>query len=210
MSDRPQIFGIPTSTFCWTIRMVCAEKGQEHDFFEMIPGGVLDGVRHPFARVPVMRYRGLVIYESLAIARFLDRVLPGVALQPSDSLELAQMDQWISATSDYIYDSMISGVVTQRLIAPMDGQQPDDSIIAEHGAIMRDQLGVIDEMLCRNRYLAGNNLTLADLFLSPVIYWIEKTPEGGEALDNYPTLRRWFHGIAGRDSFISTTPAVRL
>ncbi len=210
MSDRPQIFGIPTSTYCWTIRMVCAEKGQEHDFFEMIPGGVLDGVRHPFARVPVMRYRGTVIYESLAIARYLDRELAGPSLQPTDSLELARMDQWISATSDYIYDSMISGVVTQRLIAPMDGQNPDDGVIAEHGAIMREQLGVIDEMLCRHRYLAGPTLTLADLFLSPVVYWIEKTPEGEEALDMFPTLRRWFHGIAGRDSFKSTTPTMRV
>lgn len=210
MSDRPQIYGIPTSTYCWTIRMVCAEKGQDHDFFEMIPGGVLDGVRHPFARVPVMRYRGVVIYESLAIARYLDRELPGLSLQPTDSYELARMDQWISATSDYLYDSMITGLVTQRLVAPMDGQLPNEDIVSEHSAIMREHLGVIDEILCRSRYLAGGTMTLADLFLVPLIYWIEKTPEGEEALDMYPTLKRWFHAMAGRESFKATTPAVRV
>lgn len=208
MADRPQIFGIPTSTFCWTVRLVCAEKGQEHDFFEMIPGGVLDGVRHPFARVPVLRFRGITVYESPAIARYLDRELPGPALQPKGSLELARMDQWISATADYLYDSMIGGVVAQRLLAPLDGREPDLAIVAEQAAAMHDQLGVVDEMLCSGRYLAGPDLTLADLFLAPVIYWVDKTPEGREVLDSYPTLRRWFRSLAERPAFRDTTPPV--
>ncbi|MCF4164979.1 glutathione S-transferase family protein [Zavarzinia compransoris] len=208
MSDRPQIFGIPTSTFCWTIRLVCAEKGQAHDFVEMIPGGVLDGVRHPFARVPVLRFRGVTVYESPAIARFLDRELEGPALQPRDSLALARMDQWISATADYLYDSMIEGVVSERLIAPLDGREPDEAVVAEQAEIMHGQLGVVDEMLCAERYLAGPDITLADLFLAPVIYWVDKTPEGASALDAYPTLRRWFRGIAERPAFRETTPLV--
>lgn len=208
MADRPQIFGIPTSTFCWTTRLVCAEKGQAHDFFEMIPGGVLDGVRHPFARVPVLRFRGQTVYESPAIARYLDRELAGPALQPKDSLALARMDQWISATADYLYDTMINGVVAQRLVAPLDGREADEDIVAEQAAAMREQLGVVDEMLCSNRFLAGAELTLADLFLAPVIHWVDKTPEGQEVMDIYPTLRRWFHGIADRDAFKATTPLV--
>lgn len=210
MSDRPQIFGIPTSTFCWTTRLVCAEKGQPHDFFEMIPGGVLDGVRHPFARVPVLRYRGVTVYESLAIARFLDRELAGTPLQPTDSIAIARMDQWISATSDYLYDTLIVGIVGERLVAPLDGREPDEALVAEQAVTMREQLGVIDEILCGSRYLAGDTLTLADLFLAPLIHWTDKTPEGSEALDFYPTLRRWFHAMAERESFKSTIPLVHI
>ncbi|MFA5120987.1 glutathione S-transferase family protein [Zavarzinia sp.] len=208
MSERPQIFGIPTSTFCWTTRLVCAEKGVEHDFVEMIPGGVLDGVRHPFARVPVLRFRGQTVYESLAIARYLDRELPGPGLQPEESLAIARMDQWISATSDYLYDAMIVGLVGQRLVAPLDGREADEAVVAESAALMRDQLGEVDQMLCAGRYLVGQELTLADLFLAPVIHWVDKTPEGAEALDMYPTLRRWFHAMSEREAFRATTPLV--
>jgi len=36
--------------------------------------------RNPFGRIPVLEHRGLQVYESQAINRYLDAVLPGPAL----------------------------------------------------------------------------------------------------------------------------------
>lgn len=210
MTDHPQIFGVAVSTFAWTARLVCAEKGAAYAFIDMVPGGVLDGVRHPFSRVPVLRWRGQVLYETLAIARYLDRELPGPPLQPPDSLAQAHMDQWISATCDYLYDTMVTGVIWPRLVSPLEGGAIDEDAIAGQVRAMTAQLGEIDQVLAAQAYLAGPALTLAELFLAPVLYWLDKTPEGHAALTDTPSVRRWLQAVTARPAFQATTPMPRV
>jgi glutathione S-transferase len=47
---------------------------------------------------------------------------------------------------------------------------------------------------------------LADLFLAPKVFWLDKTPEGQAALPEYPALRRWYEAVAARPSFRATVP----
>jgi glutathione S-transferase len=54
--------------------------------------------------------------------------------------------------------------------------------------------------------LAGDQLTLADLFLTPKAFWLDKTPEGQVALPKYPALRIWYQAIAARPSFQAMVP----
>jgi glutathione S-transferase len=50
-------------------------------------------MRHPFGRVPVLEYDGFMLYETQAILRFLDRILPSPTLTPADPKAAARMDQ---------------------------------------------------------------------------------------------------------------------
>ena len=54
----------------------------------LVPPGTMRAephlARHPFGRVPAFEHDGFVLYETQAILRYLDRVLPAPPLTPAD------------------------------------------------------------------------------------------------------------------------------
>ena len=55
--------------------------------------------------------------------------------------------------------------------------------------------GVIDKRLGRSRYIAADEYTIADIAIFP---WLRSWKNQGIELDDYPTLKAWFDGIAAR------------
>ena len=55
-------------------------------------------------------------------------------------------------------------------------------------------------------YIVGNELTLADLFLAPILFYVPMTPEGKELLKNCPAVERWYARIGARPAFAATEP----
>jgi glutathione S-transferase len=74
--------------------------------------------RHPFGRVPVLKDADFTLYESRAILRYLDAVLPGTRLTPRETKEVALMEQWISVDSCYFTPAAYT-IVVQRTYMPM-------------------------------------------------------------------------------------------
>lgn len=52
--------------------------------------------RQPFGKIPAIEDDGFQLYESRAIARYLNETRGGSKLVPSDPRERALMEQWIS------------------------------------------------------------------------------------------------------------------
>ncbi|WP_439815220.1 glutathione S-transferase family protein [Zavarzinia sp. CC-PAN008] len=198
------VYGISISSYVRTVRLVCLEKGVSHRFVEMIPGGIVDGVSHPFGRVPIMKHGDFVLYESLAIARYLDGALPGPRLQPEGARDLARMDQWMSAASDYTYPAITRLIaLPQRVSAqPFDLEQTGREELPD----LRRQFAVYDAHLARHAFLAGADVTLADLFLAPMLHMLRAHPGGVEALSDYPAMMRWQRTLEARPSLRATEP----
>jgi GST-like protein len=55
--------------------------------------------------------------------------------------------------------------------------------------------GVIDKRLGQSRYIAADEYTIADIAIFP---WLRSWKNQGIELDDYPTLKAWFDGIAAR------------
>jgi len=53
--------------------------------------------------VPVLEHDGFVLYETAAILRYLDRVLPDPRLTPADARRAARMDQLMSINDWYLF-----------------------------------------------------------------------------------------------------------
>ena len=62
--------------------------------------------RHPFGRVPVLEHDGFMLYETQAILRYLDRVLPQPALTPADPRRAARMDQVMNINDWYLFQGV--------------------------------------------------------------------------------------------------------
>ncbi|MCE2510000.1 MAG: glutathione S-transferase family protein [Alphaproteobacteria bacterium] len=200
------IFGFPQSTYVRTVRMTCEEKGVPYVLEPVEWGAPSHRARHPFLRIPAFQHDGFTLYESLAIARYVDRAFAGPPLQPQEPKEAGRMDQWISAIGDYFYQTMIRELVFPRLVAPSRGQAPDEAVIAKAVPKAEGLLAATDATLAEDAYLAGPMVTLADLYLVPILFWLSKTPEGAPLLDAAPAVSRWYAAMEQRPSFAATLP----
>ena len=200
------IYGPSASTYVRTARLACAEKGISHELAPVEMGSEAHGKLHPFRKVPAMRHGDLVVYETSAIGRYIDAAFKGPALQPADLKARARMDQWISAVSDYCYQAMIREIVIQRFVVPMRGGKPDEAMIKAAWPKVEHQLGVLDAASKDAPYLTGGALSLADLFLLPIVFYVKLQPEGGPLLAKHKALSAWFDRMAARPSFGATMP----
>ena len=200
------IFGTPLSAYVRTARMACHEKGVPYDLVPVPPGQEADGARHPFGRIPFMRHGDLVLFESQAIARYVDRVFPGPALLPADPRAAAIADQWISAVCDYVPQSMTRTLIAPRIIYPLVGRPVDEAAVAAGEPLRRQHLAILEATLAKSDWLAGTALTLADLFLAPILFYVAQTAEGRAELAGHAALARWRDRIAARASFKDTAP----
>ncbi len=200
------IYGFPQSTYVRTARLACEEKGVAHSLEPVEFGSPEHRALHPFARIPAIRHGGLTLYETSAIARYIDEAFDGPALQPPEAAARARMNQWISAINDYYYAAMIRGIVFQRLVNPTRGQPVDEAAVEAAVPQVEHQLAMAQRALTDGRFLAGDALSLADLFLGPLIFWLAKTKEGAAALEKASAVRSWYDSLAARPSFAATVP----
>ena len=198
------VYGFPGSTYVRTARMALEEKGVAYDIEPLAPGGDEIKALHPFAKIPAFRHGDVVLYETLAICAYVDAAFDGPPLQPADALARARMLQWIGVFDSYVYRRMVSDVVIQRLVVPRRGGEPDEARITGALADIRHQLGLFDGALAEADWLAGAEMSLADLFLAPAVFYLAMTPEGEKMLPDFAHVGRWFEAIRQRPSFAAT------
>ena len=57
-----------------------------------------------------------------------------------------------------------------------------------------------------DRYLAGPEITLADLFLAPIFAYFSMTPDATGLLQPCSGLQSWWEEISTRETMIKTQP----
>src|SRR4029077_18459655 len=90
------VHSIPGSPFGRAVLIALEEKAAAYRFAPVAPATLRTAAHltpHPFGRVPVLEHGAFRLYETQAILRYLDRVLPGVALTPAAARSAARMDQ---------------------------------------------------------------------------------------------------------------------
>jgi glutathione S-transferase len=71
----------------------------------------------------------------------------------------------------------------------------------------REVVPIFDRQLGKSRYLAGDAVTAADLFLAPVLFYFPDIPELRAIADSAPNCARWAREMAARPSVVATEPA---
>jgi glutathione S-transferase len=200
------IYGAPFSTYVRTARMACMEKGVDYDLEVVDIGADAYRAIHPFGKMPGFRHGDVQLYETPAICFYIDTAFDGPALQPSDTPAMARMIQWISATCDYGYQSIVREVVIPRFVLPMRGETPDEAAIEAALPRVETFLNAADEALAQSDYLAGDDLSIADLMLVPCLFYFSATPEGKALMPKYEHLGAWMERMMARPSFAATMP----
>ena len=205
MSD-PTIFGFPQSTYVRTVRLACEEKGVAYNIMPM--GFSSDGLRelHPFRRIPAFRHGNVSLFEASAICRYVDAAFEGPALTPADAAGAARMEQWISVINAYVDPPVIREIVLERITRPLQNRPADEEICAAAKPRAAHALGIIDTALAEHDFLAGDDISLADFFLLPILYYFRQLPEGIEILPELSYLGAWYRRMRNHQSVIATIP----
>lgn len=191
-SDRSvRIFGFAGSTYVRTARMTGIEKGAAHELAPLDFRGESHRALHPFLKMPVMQVDDVTLHETLAITTYLDETRSGPRLAPASALGRARMSEAISAACDYVYRDVVGALVH------VEGA-PSDAVLET----ARATLAPFEARLADEPFLAGDALSLADLFLFPMVdFAAARAPS---LLDSLPRLAAWRDRIGERESAKAT------
>jgi glutathione S-transferase len=158
--------------------------------------------RHPFGRIPAFEHDGFRLYESGAIARYVDEAFAGPALQPREPKARARMNQVIGILDNYAYRTMVWDIFVERVRVPARGQRPDEQKIAAALPLAERCLAAI-AALVEGPYLVGPSPTLADFHAAPMFAYFRIAPEGAAMLLRHAGIRAWWDRIAARPSVLA-------
>jgi glutathione S-transferase len=203
---KPEILGSSRSSYTRVIRMVCEEKGIEYTLTETPLRAPELFAIHPFGRMPVLRHGDFELCESKAIATYLDRGFSGAQLIPSDLHLAALTEQWISLINTTFDNTLIRTFLFAYISPKTADGTPNRAAIEAVMPAVRQQLAVLDNALGKTGYLVGDQFTLADIFLLPILFYVRLLPEGSQALDAATHLTEYYDRHAARPSFQTTVP----
>jgi glutathione S-transferase len=204
------LFGAAYSVYVRIARLALAEKGVAYRLSEVdifAEGGPPAGYaeRHPFRRIPAFEHDGFRLYETGAIARYIDEAFAGPALMPADAKARARANQVIGIVDNYAYPAMVWGVFVEGVRAPLQGRASDAAKLANalgKSAVCLDALEEIAE--AGGPALLGSDVTLADLYLAPVMRYFTLAADGAALLGQRAILGRWWAWMQNRPSMAAT------
>jgi glutathione S-transferase len=203
------VHSVPGSPFGRAVLATLEEKGASYRLLPVAMGSFQSPqhlARHPFGRVPVLEHGDFLVYETQAILRYLDRVLPSPALTPADAKRAARMDQAMNVNDWYLFHGVGNVIVFHRLVGPkLMGLAPDEAAIEAAMPKARTVFNELARLLGEQPYFAGDTLSLADLMVAPAVEFFTHTPEWSELGAPHQNLAAWLSRMAARPSMKATT-----
>ena len=206
--SRMIVHGIPGSPYVRAALLTLEEKGATYELAAMAPGTLKQQPhlsRHPFGRIPAFEHDGWMLYETRAIMRYVDAVVPGPRLQPEEPRAAARMDQLMNITDWYLMPQVSATITFNRIVAPRFNRPVDEDAIGRAVPNARICIAEIDRLLDGHTWMVGNELSLADLLLAPHLSMFAQAPEGAQILQGHENLSSWLARIEARSSMAATT-----
>jgi glutathione S-transferase len=211
--STPTLFGAAYSVYTRTARLTLAEKGIDYRFDEVdvfAPGGppAIHLQRQPFGKIPAFEHGDLRLYETAAICRYVDEAFDGPALQPATPAGRAVMAQAIGICDSYLYRAGVWDIYVERIGVPKRSGTSDESKIDKAIPTVRKALQEMARLSGGQPFIAGPDLSLADLHVYPMMTLLRLAPEGRELLMGVPAIEAWHQRMTARASSVKTRFAV--
>jgi glutathione S-transferase len=206
---RPIVYGPAMSPYVWSARLSLAEKGVAHELVQITREEFRQEPhlsRHPFGRVPAFEHDGFDLYETQAIVRYVDERFAGFPLQPTDLHEFSRMNQIMGIVDAYAWSAIAAGIAFNRLVAPSFGLPVDEAAVAAGVPRARLCLAEVARLQGEQAFLAGERVSLADVMVAPLLFYLSRTLEGEPLLAEQSGLQTWLRRIERRQSFQVTKP----
>ncbi|KAJ0976252.1 hypothetical protein J5N97_018217 [Dioscorea zingiberensis] len=198
-----KLYGFPASTCTARVKAALEEYGVE---YELVPINLATGEHkqpayiscNPFELVPAFQDGDLTLFESRAITRYIARKYKnGVKdlLKESDAAAGALVDVWMEVES-HQFNPAVSTIFYQTFVIPFFVGTPDQALIAENVEKLGKVLDVYEDRLSKNKYLAGDFFSLADLHHLTYTFYLMKTH--ASLVNSRPHVKAWWEDISSR------------
>lgn len=142
---------------------------------------------NPMGKVPAITKGDNVLTEGLAIQLYLAEQFPNSQLLPTDQPQRAQAFRWLA----FLYGT-VHPCFSRLFHAERYGENTDD-IKVKAEAQLFEMYGQINDQLSKTPYIAGDQLTAADLYLLVTLHW--RSVLSTSLVDEYPALNRYIERI---------------
>jgi glutathione S-transferase len=197
MATLLKLYHNPVCPYCHRVRIVLHEKGIPYE--EMIvdlknkPPILLQ--LNPRGRVPVIEHDGLVLYESLIIAEYLNDLFPDPPLLPADPQEKARARLWMNIAEDEFASSF--SILWRERNQPKNERSSVPSRLAQAIETLERVLETLERNLPKDGYLLGT-FSLADIAFAP---WMVNITRAGLYNKKLPErIIRWIERLRTRPS----------
>lgn len=197
-----KIFGHPMSTCTRKVLMTLAETSTPYDFtvVDFAKGEHKQEPhvgRQPFGQVPALDDGGFALYESRPMCRYINDKAGG-DLVPRDLQARAVMDQWISVeTSNFTPHAM------KFIYQYVFGRPQEAAVLEAAGQGLEKATSILEKQLAKTPLLAGETLSLADIYYMPYLEYAMGTP-AKEVLGKFPHVMAWWSKLSERPTWRKT------
>lgn len=193
-----KLYDFPFSPNCRKVRATAYEVGAP---LEYVPVNLLRGEsrtpdflrRNPNGLVPVLEDGDFVLWESVAIMRYL---AAGTPLLPTARRVVADVDRWLAWQLAHLVPAM-NKVGFERVVKQARGMGPADEAVVQAGTNdFHASIAVLEETLAGREHVAGP-LSVADFAIAGHLSF---APACGLELGRYAAVGSWLARMLARDS----------
>jgi glutathione S-transferase len=199
-----RLYHYPLSPFSRKVRLVLAEKKIEvelveeryweerSDFLRLNPAG----------QVPVLRTDAIVLGESNAICEYLEERFPNPPLLPKTPEARAEARRLVAWFDDKFYREVTKNLIGERVEKKVMGRGYPDSKNVKAGAQrIKYHLDYMAWLLDRRRWLAGDQMTLADFSAAAQLSCLDYISDVD--WNRSELVKDWYAKIKSRPAFRS-------
>ncbi|KAG6901436.1 hypothetical protein C0995_012066 [Termitomyces sp. Mi166 len=193
-----------------SVRRVAALMHEKQIPFELVPVDVAHGEhktpayteKQPFGLVPYLDDDGFIVYESRAICRYLEDRFPNQSpnLIPTDTRGKALFEQAASVEIAN-FDAFAKKAVDEKIFKPRRGLTTDQTVFDNSIVELDKRLNVYETILSKQKFTAGDEFTLVDLFHLPEGWLLEAAGSRIMYDEKRPNVVRWWRDITSRESW---------
>lgn len=195
MHEKLKLYGSPASNATQRVLFTLAEKNQAIDF------EVVDLLnrqqktpefleKNPIGKVPVLVDGDYTLYESMAIVRYLDKIVEPDSLTPKEAKERGYMEQWISVHACYLSPS-VGKIMYNKIFMTMRGQPVDTAMVESAREEIAKILDVMDKSLEDQPYLSGQHFSVAEICFIPDLQILFMSGDQDLILERENVARWW-------------------
>lgn len=192
----------PVSPHARKIRAVMAEKKMLFILKEEEPWKLSEDVYklNPAGELPIFLSDGVVVSGNYAITEYLEETSAEIPLIKGDARQRAEIRRLTEWFDNKFYREVYRNIVAEKIQKRFaQGLAPDSKILKVGLNNLNFHLEYIDWLLERRKYLAGDELTLADLTAAAHLSIIDYL--GDVPWELYRNTKIWYSKIKSRPSF---------
>ncbi|MDJ0635812.1 MAG: glutathione S-transferase family protein [Xenococcaceae cyanobacterium MO_188.B29] len=206
MNQKLELFWISGSPFAWRVQLALAIHHVDYvsHLLDAAKGELKQAeylALNPRGKVPLLKHGELLIRESVAILVYLDSLNPKWQIFGATSQDKAIIWQQICEVENIIVPYL------RQFVRPIffGGLEDKKLEVIEAARQLNDEFTLLNGFLADRSWLAGDQLSAADIVTYPLLKFVERAANKEQAkelnldllpfAEKYPNLEKWLQKI---------------